>query len=300
MFYIVLFVMLIIAVPLIIWLKNKKDNYNTYNIEDDYTPFNLDTIHNTNQSEYVSGKIETPIKVNRTLVKNYPEQNGLITASKCMYDVEEFFADLAPLPYRQYHTYKLKGKNTATNRMKTISIDAYNEYDAIQKAKKIGFTEPFEILLDDAFATVRQKDFLRNLHLTVKSNYTIEDASCIISRTHEKESAPEKWLLEFADTNNIPFSLYATNTNVIRHIEKEYFTDIVKELSFWVYVVNRFTNKSEYFDKIRFETIAKQLSSDTKFMRLYKQNVLESKINYISPNTRTTVYKMAVEMLNKD
>lgn len=288
--FIICLVLIVLAVILYTSHKNNvTDKDSTYNT--------LEDIPSAKENKQYStpGKVEKPISTKRTLIDTVSKQGDFVSMKLDTYSVKERFNDVLPFKYKQSHTYKIKGKDLATNRQKTFTIVAFDEEDLKKRAFAKGLIEPFEITVCDVPPSDKQKDFLRDLGITVKSEFSSEDASCIISRTYEHEPAAEEWLLTFAMGHNIPFSLYATSGNVIYHICKDYFTDIIHEIAFWVFAVNRHASGDTIFYENRFVSVAKALNKDNDFMRLYKK----TNIDYMRPNSRTIIYKKVIEALNE-
>ncbi len=236
------------------------------------------------------GEIAEPLTERRTFIK-------VVSPGLSLYKVEKTFADLLPFHTRQFHYYKIKGKNINTGYFKTIRVTAYDEPNATNRAFLKGLLPPYEIEICDELPTQKQKQFIKDLGMTVNPDFSKEDASCIISRTYDQEPAAEQWLLNFAFENDIPFSRYATNGNILRHICKEYFIDSIHEIAFWVYCVDKFLNAAVKFNNAKYIAIAQQLNNDNEFMRLYDKACKEDNINYLKPNTRIKAFKIVKQIL---
>lgn len=293
---VLLICVILVVIAVILYSIKNKTNINT---ECKSASGKIDSVEqntdNESQKYSMPGKIEKPISTKRTLIDTMSQQGDCVSIQLNTYSIKERFRDVLPFQYKQSHTYKIKGKNLATNRQKTFTIVAFDEEDLKKRAFAKGLIEPFEITVCDVPPSDKQKDFLRDLGMTIKSEYSSEDASCIISRTYEHEPAAEEWLLTFAMGRNIPFSLYATSGNVIYHICKDYFTDIIHEIAFWVFTVNHHASGDTIFYENRFVSVAKVLNKDNDFMRLYEK----TNIDYMRPNSRTIIYKKVIEALNE-
>ena len=225
------------------------------------------------------------------------QDDGNYTVEPATYDVRKKFTDLLPLRTRPFQTYQIKGKNSYTGRQKSYRIAAYDETYAIKKAKERGLLEPFEITVCGAPPTPKQRQFMTDLGMTVKPEFTKYDVSCILDRTYGGEPAPDRWLMDFALDNDIPFSLYATNHDVLYHIRNEYFIDSIHEIAFWLYVVDRFANGVNYFNANKYTAISEKLCADAEFMRNYERARKGGNLNYVKPNKRIKVYQLAKEAL---
>lgn len=78
--------------------------------------------------------------------------------------------------------FNVRGINTKTKRMKTITVDAFDETEAASKAESEGMAPPFEIdCIPEAPATVKQIDYARDLGIPIPMNATVKGMSALIS-----------------------------------------------------------------------------------------------------------------------
>ncbi len=296
---------------------SRKPNYDKAIFKDDQEPFNYDNNKqssvNINPLYSLPGEVASPISVKRTLVrsslpktvssteKNYGNYNTgvTITTETAMYDVEEKFSDLPPLNAYPVKRFAAIGTDKITGKPKTLIVVGRDEASAEADAQRKGLINIDRVEPKYNPPSEAQKCFMKNLGMTVKPEYTKEDVHCILSRTHEREPAAEQWLIDFAIINNIPFSRYATNDNIIYNIRHTYLTGFAREVLFWVFCVNHFENKDDIFDNEKLGNIVANLCTNKDFVRLYKKAKSEKNINFLKPNKRIAAYKMTKAEIEK-
>lgn len=104
--------------------------------------------------------------------------------------------------------YKIKAKFLQTNRIRTTTVFAKSEEDAIEKIKREGFGEVVSIEKVFWPPSDSQVAYARDLGAKVTPDMCKEDLSAIISYRVDSDSAPNPDLIKFADSKDIVFSSY--------------------------------------------------------------------------------------------
>lgn len=108
-----------------------------------------------------------------------------------------------------YKRFKVKAKYKETNRLRTKFFDDKNEENLRVRLKNMGYVEPILITeLDHESPTEAQVNYAKKLKITIPKYATKEDLRCLLSRAIDKDTIPNKELIEFADEKNIFFSEY--------------------------------------------------------------------------------------------
>lgn len=122
------------------------------------------------------------------------------------------------IEFRQtpYKRYKVKGKNPATNRLKTCIVIAKNNLTEKEIGLKSGFLEPYTVTIDSESFEERppskqQLDYANDLGILLPPNCTCADVSCLISKELGEDSNDfiSNGLICFAGDNNLCLSPYA-------------------------------------------------------------------------------------------
>ena len=121
--------------------------------------------------------------------------------------------ELRQTPYRRY---KVKGKNPATNKLKTCIVVAKDSLSEEEIGLKSGFLEPYTVTVDsesykECLPSEYQLEYVNDLGISIPPGCTYADVSCIISKELETDSSDfiSNGLICFAGDNNIRLSPYA-------------------------------------------------------------------------------------------
>lgn len=129
-------------------------------------------------------------------------------------EIEYPLFDATKLPIAKYCIYKVKGKNPATNYMKTNKVFAKQGTPEHIITQRSGLLEPYTItpFLDEP--SQAQIDLAKDINIIFPSDCSMEDLSVLISRQFDGDqyiNYINADLLEYAATYNIAITPYASN-----------------------------------------------------------------------------------------
>lgn len=214
--------------------------------------------------------------------------------------------------YLNYCNYRIVGVNSKTNRKKTIHIDAINENNAIESAKKQGLIEPFDIsIVPFENPTESQLAFAHKLCAKIPDDANKEDVRNIISRiVDEDEQSASEILGMFAHKNNLKFSLFIGRIALINLV---YYNLSLRDrcalFSYCVYVTQLGGSAFDVFENKlcgtmgnifsseineQFYKIADKLLEDKSVIESFEKREIS---DYFKPNKNTLIYKTCVKNL---
>ena len=204
---IIILLIVILFVCLIIVFSKKQDNP----VSEYSTDSNIE--RSTKTRTGVNGeKIQVDIK--KTLSNSETQTSGPISITKSTWDVSENYNNYEPKPHRGLKSaayYKVRGRNTATNRMKSVKVYAYDKDNAIERGKDQGLTDPFTVeYMDDNNPTIKQIECLRRNNIKLPVGATKDDISNILSVLFDEEEPIKQSTLDYVINHNIVISPYST------------------------------------------------------------------------------------------
>ncbi len=105
--------------------------------------------------------------------------------------------------------FKAKAIYQATKQVRTVTLTAKSEAEAVLQLKQSGYSEPFEITEElPEPATSAQIEYARALQIEIPSDPTKDDLSALISKKKDNDNEPNPGLVEFAIEKGLPFSKY--------------------------------------------------------------------------------------------
>ena len=216
MFIIILIIISLIC--LIVVFSKKSDNSVT-----DYST-DSDIEHSTETRTGVSGE-RIQVDVKKTLSSSETQTSGMISMTKSTWDVTENYNNYEPKPHRGLKPaayYKVRGRNTATNRMKGAKVYAYDKDDAIERAKSQGLTDPFTVeYMDDNNPTTRQIECLRRNNIKMPVGATKDDISNILGVLFDEAEPIKQSTIDYVVNHNIVISPYSTEDAAQWEIAKQ-------------------------------------------------------------------------------
>lgn len=147
--------------------------------------------------------------------------SGAVTMEKSI--TETCFNGYIPKPHPQLqpaYYYKVNGKNTLTNRRKTLTIYAYSEADAKRRAELQALAEPFNIERLDNNPTERQIAAAKEAEILLPPNATKDDVSNIFGLLFDKEPEIKQDTVNYVIEHDIVISPYATQPRAEYIIKK--------------------------------------------------------------------------------
>ena len=128
--------------------------------------------------------------------------------------------DLAVIPdiskQMRFHSYKVRGKNPLTNRLKTCVVVALSGTPENEIALKSGFLEPYTVTLDSQSMSERppsqeQLKYAKNLNIAIPPDCSCADASRLISKQLDEDTNDlvTNGLMTFAAAHGFCLSPYS-------------------------------------------------------------------------------------------
>ncbi|HKK74719.1 MAG TPA: hypothetical protein VJ953_06590 [Saprospiraceae bacterium] len=215
-----------------------------------------------------------------------------------------------------YKRFKIKARYEETKRFRTRFFDEKNEDRLRKKLKDLGYLEPFEIIeIDHDSPTEAQLRYAKKLRIAIPANATKEDLSCLLSRKIDKDTSPNKELIEFAESKKIFFSKYIGKKalyNLIYHSLSE-----KDKIAFFIFSVYRHLsndrkgNLLKHPHKKRFYEIAQMVQKNEKVkksilrydgeeLRFFGTMIASNWLSIDGGSTNTYGYKFVSEILSSE
>ena len=174
----------------------------------------------------------------------------------------------------RYFTYK--AKSSETKRTRSVTVDADNESEAVEKLKAQGFLEPFEFQSEhDDAPTDRQLNFADKLGIEIPRDANIKDAVALISKAVDNDSDPNPDLVEYANELGLTFSQYIGKRALYGLVYRS--MDLREQIAFFVFCVYRWLsddrrgNLNKHHYRQVFYDFADQHINDAKFVKSLAQ-----------------------------
>ena len=174
----------------------------------------------------------------------------------------------------RYFTYK--AKNSETKRVRSVTVDADNENEAIEKLKAQGFLEPFELQREGSNApSDAQLDYAKKLGVKIPKDANIKDASALIAKAVDNDSDPNPDLVEYANELGLTFSQYIGKRALYGLVYRS--MDLKEQIAFFVFCVYRWLsddrggNLNKHQHRQIFYDFAEQYVNDAKFVKSLAQ-----------------------------
>lgn len=219
--------------------------------------------------------------------------------------------------HMNYTSYEIKGKHAETKRTRTLKIKAVNEEDAKCQAleSNLESIESIAVIPFDA-PTQRQIDYAKSLGIHIRSEYTSQDVSALISKHVDNDDEHTDGLFHFATNHRVHVSKYIGETALHGAIFHNLPT--VDRIAFFVFAVYRdikgdnYSNLDIHPHRAKFYEFAESMKSDDKFIKSLEQYNGGKEIRYFGTkkikngleestlsggSTRTTAYKSARQFL---
>lgn len=170
-----------------------------------------------------------------------------------------------------YKRYECKALFIETNRMRKKIIDAFNESDAINELKNIGFTEPInltQIPFDPP--TDAQIEACRNHGTTIPYKACKVDVSYIMDKEMEHDSIPNPELIEYATEMKLYLSYYIGKKALYDYLFNK--LELLDKIAFFAFCIYRFNsndrcaNLNKSYHKADFYKFANNHIEDKSFI----------------------------------
>lgn len=139
-----------------------------------------------------------------------------------------------------YKLYQCKGTYIKTGRKRSLTIEAFDEDDALNQLKQQpDFMEPFEInRISFPELTDSQKDYLKNMDFSDVCKY---DASAILSLKYDYDSVPNPELVFYATECHVKFSYYIGKRALYDLIFNS--LELKDKIAFFAFCIYRYTSR---------------------------------------------------------
>jgi len=148
--------------------------------------------------------------------------------------------------YLNYCRYDVTGRAAALsgskNDTRTLRVDAANEEAALAAARSSGLVEPFEIVpRPHNMPSAMQREYARDLGITLPEDVCGEDAACLIARTVEDDpQVPSVGLALYADRHGVRFSAWTGQKAFMNLLWRS--ISVYDRLCLFVYFVDCYLN----------------------------------------------------------
>lgn len=210
-----------------------------------------------------------------------------------------------------YRLYRCRAVYLKTNRQRTMKIEAFDEEDVKMQLQNSGFIEPFKIeRIPFPEYSDAQKALLGNICLR---DVCLYDASAIIRRRDENDSAPNPELIAYATELHLKFSYYIGKKSLYGLIFN--LLDLEDKIAFFIFCIYRYKtndrqgnlNHHPYHD-LFYDFARENISNESfiKSMNKYSGSELRYFGNYTvdgstfhGGSTNTIAYKSAISFLKQ-
>lgn len=215
--------------------------------------------------------------------------------------------------------YAGKAKYAETNRLRSVSINAFSEHDAKQRLISQGFIEPMEIeTIQFEEPSQAQLCYLHDIckrkKITVPDNICKYDVSALLDRyEHNDDLSPNPDLVQYATSKGIMFSYYIGKKQLYDLIFEN--LNLEDKIAFFIFCIYRYNsndrngNLEKSIYKNIFYSFAQSIKNNEQFIRSlnrYEGNDLryfgKIEVNgyeYIGGSKNTIAYKEAFSYLKQ-
>jgi len=167
--------------------------------------------------------------------------------------------------------FEIRALYSQTNRKRTVIIMDDDKESAIEKIKKKGYLEPFELLNEYFYPpTKEQLKYAKSLGIRVPKDASQEDVSEMIARMVNNDSAPNPELFEFANEIGLDFSGYIGKKALYNLVF--FYLQTEDKIAFFIFCVYRWLsddrngNLNKHQHRELFYDFAKQQINNKKFI----------------------------------
>lgn len=240
--FIIIVIFLLIVIVLVYYLSTNKNSSNSFhNLENNYTTNYEDD--STNNSS-VSYTFKT--SVSSSLTSHYKEPNP---EGYHFTGVDSNIFDRGINGYVNYALYTVKGKNSSTNRINTVYVEAVSEEDAINESRlQKPLIDPFTININPHVSpSDAQLKYANDVGIKLCDSLCLIDVSTLLSRYEEEDyNSPPLSVALYADSLGIKFSKFIGERSLFS-ILGNYNTLEIKSF-FFIYCVCRYVFKCPNLD----------------------------------------------------
>ncbi len=205
--------------------------------------------------------------------------------------------------YLNYCRFEVTGRQ-ASGTHRTLRVDAISEEAALVTARDSGLSEPFEVkrCLHN-LPSGMQKEYARDLGITLPEDVCAEDVACLIARAVEDDSGvPSSGLALYADRHGVRFSAWVG----IRAFYNLLWQSLAlhDRLCLFVYCVKCYLESStvgdpDESDPAEYSRFADEALDNPEVVRAIDHTVGESLLGFdsYSAKTNTAAFTAAVAFL---
>lgn len=208
-----------------------------------------------------------------------------------------------------YKLYRCKGTYIKTGRKRSLTIEAFDEDDALnQLRQQPDFIEPFEInRISFPELTDLQKDYLKNMDFSDVCKY---DASAILSLKYDYDSVPNPELVLFATECHVKFSYYIGKRALYDLIFNS--LELKDKIAFFAFCIFRYTSRdrrgnlnSHPYHKLFYDFAENNLTNESFIKSMNKYSGKELRFfgehpTYGTGGSKNTIaYKAVMEFLKQ-
>ena len=168
--------------------------------------------------------------------------------------------------------YKIKGKNSQTNRRKTIYVNATNEEQAFEISQSQGILPPYETEVELNYPSQNQINYALKLGIKIPESATSFDIYCLLTRYEDGDPTNGNLeLLEFAGNRGLLYSKFIGKKSLYNLIFDE--LNDLDRIAFFIFCIYRYLsddrdgNLDTHINKQSFYDFANEHLYDQKFLK---------------------------------